>query len=210
MSQDSSPRGRGDPGNLGLKDQVMALRWVQDNIRDLGGDPGKVTIFGESAGAGSVHHHVLSPMAAASHHAVRAALCPWALREDHRQVAMKMSDLFNCSAVDEASSSLDGAALAECLREVPFDELTGAPSKGENYAVLYGGLGRVDIEDNQSDIYSGRGRLGHQQRPCGDDPRRGRGVPAGAPRRSPAGGKVQQGRHHLRHQPKRWRLVKHS
>ncbi|ROT75313.1 hypothetical protein C7M84_006159 [Penaeus vannamei] len=64
LFQDSSPRGRGDPGNLGLKDQVMALRWVQDNIRDLGGDPGKVTIFGESAGAGSVHHHVLSPMAA--------------------------------------------------------------------------------------------------------------------------------------------------
>ncbi|XP_069973830.1 cocaine esterase-like [Penaeus vannamei] len=121
------------PGNLGLKDQVMALRWVQDNIRDLGGDPGKVTIFGESAGAGSVHHHVLSPMAAGLFQRAimqsGAALCPWALREDHRQVAMKMSDLFNCSAVDEASSSLDGAALAECLREVPFDELTGAPSK---------------------------------------------------------------------------------
>ncbi|ROT73663.1 JHE-like carboxylesterase 2 [Penaeus vannamei] len=50
------------PGNLGLKDQAMALRWVQDNIRDLGGDPDKVTIFGQNAGGAAVHYHMLSPM----------------------------------------------------------------------------------------------------------------------------------------------------
>lgn len=49
------------PGNLGLKDQTEALRWVRDNIDKFGGDPGRVTLFGESAGGGAVHLHILSP-----------------------------------------------------------------------------------------------------------------------------------------------------
>ncbi|XP_054012725.1 juvenile hormone esterase-like [Hylaeus anthracinus] len=47
-------------GNAGLKDQNLVLRWVQNNIANFGGDPRKVTIFGESAGATSVGFHILS------------------------------------------------------------------------------------------------------------------------------------------------------
>lgn len=50
------------PGNNGLKDQVLALKWVKKNIENFGGNVDSVTIGGSSAGASSVHFHLLSPM----------------------------------------------------------------------------------------------------------------------------------------------------
>ncbi|XP_042888719.1 venom carboxylesterase-6-like [Penaeus japonicus] len=135
-------------GNLGLKDQTVALQWVQDNIRDLGGDPGKVTIFGESAGGASVDFHVLSPMSKGLF--TRAimqsgtALCPWASRRGHRDVATKLVELLNCTSVS-LSPSLDSSALLTCLRGVPFDQLVTVQLQF-NVTLLRKGLyNKVDI-----------------------------------------------------------------
>jgi len=54
----------GGSGDYGIMDQQAALRWVQRNIRWFGGDPSNVTIFGQSAGALSVHTHLASPESA--------------------------------------------------------------------------------------------------------------------------------------------------
>lgn len=71
------------PGNAGLKDQILALKWVKKNIKAFNGDPARITIFGISAGAVSIDFILLSPLAKNLFHGAiiqsGSVVNPWAI-----------------------------------------------------------------------------------------------------------------------------------
>ncbi|KAH9481763.1 Lipase 1 [Psilocybe cubensis] len=109
--------------NAGLLDQRMALEFIQDNIAAFGGDPTKVTIWGQSAGAGSVEAHFVFP---AERSLFRAGIA------DSSTGPFKNSP--DASTFDKpgkpfarllaATGCAPGPNAVSCLQKVPFDTLT--------------------------------------------------------------------------------------
>lgn len=111
------------PGNGAFKDQVLALRWIRDNIARFGGDPGSITLFGNSAGASSIALHLVSAMSEGLFHRVimtSSSINPKvAAPEEQIEVAKKQAKIINCTTktLDEILSCLMLANAEEMVEK---------------------------------------------------------------------------------------------
>ncbi|KAK9745227.1 Carboxylesterase family [Popillia japonica] len=101
------------PGNNGLKDQLLALKWIKENIRYFGGNPESITLTGMSAGGASAHIHYISPLSQGLFHRgiiqSGTALNNWVLVENSFEKAKRLGSLVGCEFQNST-------AFIDCLK----------------------------------------------------------------------------------------------
>lgn len=116
------------PGNMGLYDQYMALKWIKNNIKYFGGNPNSVTLFGTSAGSISIGFHMFSPLAhGLFNRAILQSGSPMLLKNTFtrgEELAERFTSLIGCFEKNDSISIYDDPeAVIDCIDQTPFERI---------------------------------------------------------------------------------------
>nr|XP_018917077.1 PREDICTED: pyrethroid hydrolase Ces2a-like isoform X2 [Bemisia tabaci]XP_018917078.1 PREDICTED: pyrethroid hydrolase Ces2a-like isoform X2 [Bemisia tabaci]XP_018917079.1 PREDICTED: pyrethroid hydrolase Ces2a-like isoform X2 [Bemisia tabaci] len=139
------------PGNMGLMDMVLALKWIRKFIQYFGGDHTKVTLMGNSAGGAAVSLLMASPMVPPGlfHRAIMqsgTAICDWVLDTNPVEHAMDIARHAGCTTTNKVDA-------ARCLRGKSVSEILEAHSQATTNAIATTGVAvRGDYGGNHAVI----------------------------------------------------------
>ncbi|NUZ05287.1 carboxylesterase/lipase family protein [Piscinibacter koreensis] len=146
-------------GNYGILDQQAAMRWVQRNIANFGGDPNNLTLFGESAGGLDIHTHLASPLAAGLFHRAIVQSGAYAVNQSSMAANENRGNAFGARYGCPAPTTVDclrSISVANALAEPASTAISGPVVDGVvlnetiNAALASGRFNRVPVMEGSN------------------------------------------------------------